>query len=141
MSEESAEPGREDRELPQEHIDSEWQQIVAGFGETPRVPAALDDVPGAKLTPASTDWDPLADDHETYVPPEPPPIPRPHHAADRFAWAAVLAGPVVVLLAFFFTLPGWIAALGGLAFVGGFATLIARKKDADRDEWDDGAVV
>jgi hypothetical protein len=130
----------ENEGLPQEKVDSEWQNIIAGFGEAPRMPAANDDVPGAQLTPASSDWDPLAEDTSTFVPPEPPPIPRPHHAVDRFAWAGLLGGPIVVLLAFFFTLPSWIAGLGALAFAGGFATLIARKND-DRDGPHDGAVV
>ena len=33
--------------LPQEKVDAEWQGIIAGFGEAPRMPAANDDVPGA----------------------------------------------------------------------------------------------
>lgn len=138
----TVDPMPDDNEgLPQEKVDAEWQAIVAGFGESPRMPAANDDVPGAQPTPASSDWDPLAEDTSTFVPPEPPPIPRPHHAVDRFAWAGALGGPIVVLIAFFFSLPTWIAALGGLAFAGGFATLIARKKDGEHDGPPDGAVV
>ena len=91
----------------------------------------------------AADADPLGEEHEHYVPPEPPPIPE-GDPVTRAAWAGVIGGPLFIVLA---TLLGW--GPGGLpglcavlAFVGGFITLVTRMSD-DRpdDDEDDGAVV
>ena len=61
------------------------------------------------------------------------------------AWAGLVGGPVLILLAAVLglSIDGWIlvAALG--AFLGGFATLVLRMGDrrSDDDGWDDGAVL
>lgn len=81
------------------------------------------------------DWD----DEPGFEPPEPPPIPRPRDTAARFAWAAALGGPVLILAT---NALGWdrlLAGVGVVATIGGFAALVARMKD--REDGDDGAVV
>lgn len=91
-------------------------------------------------------WTPAEDpDEGHYVPPEPPPLPRGDTTA-KFAWIAVLGGPALLLFDAFFwrEIAGWPAWVGLSAFLGGFATLVARMKDRDEDEPPDphgGAVV
>ncbi len=82
------------------------------------------------------------DDH--FVPDPPPPLPETDRVT-RLAWAGLIGGPVMIMLAAIFGigLQGWVlvAALG--AFLGGFTTLILRMGDrrSDDDGWDDGAVL
>ena len=90
--------------------------------------------------------DAAADDEEDdrYVPPPPPPLPRLDSVA-KGAWAALIGGPLYLLLA---TLLGWqvsglAALLAVAAFVGGFAVMIFRMGDGSSrgDGPDNGAVV
>ncbi|MGV9254020.1 hypothetical protein [Streptomyces sp. NPDC003697] len=92
--------------------------------------------------PSDDDFD--ADDEGHFVPPEPPPLPD-ADATARFAWLAVIGGPVLLLLAVLFRwdMTWWLATLGIGGFLGGFATLVMRMNPGD-DEDDDpgrGAVV
>ncbi|MBW1601660.1 hypothetical protein JJV70_05950 [Streptomyces sp. JJ66] len=113
---------------------------------------AADDAPVRSFTVYSPgagprDWkaaEPSADE-DHFIPPEPPPLPRPD-TTTKFAWLAVLGGPALllaaVLLQWDFT--WWISVLGVGGFLGGFATLVTRLRDGDEDDWDDpgrGAVV
>lgn len=92
--------------------------------------------------PSDDDFDENDEGH--FVPPEPPPLP----AADvtsRFAWLAVIGGPVLMLLAVLlqWNMTWWLTTLCVGGFLGGFATLVARMSHGD-DEDDDpgrGAVV
>ncbi|MFG3255904.1 hypothetical protein [Streptomyces sp. NPDC048172] len=94
------------------------------------------------------DWDGPDDDGDEghFVPPEPPPLPE-TDVTTKFAWLAVLGGPLLLLGAILFQvqLTWWIITLGVGGFLGGFATLVARMRDGrDDDDWDDpgrGAVV
>ncbi|GAA2078565.1 hypothetical protein GCM10009801_35540 [Streptomyces albiaxialis] len=93
------------------------------------------------------DWDgPDDEDEGHFVPPEPPPLPE-TDVTTKFAWLAVLGGPLLLLGAILFQvhLTWWIVTLGVGGFLGGFGTLIARMRDGrDDDDWDDpgrGAVV
>jgi hypothetical protein len=83
-------------------------------------------------------------DEDHFEPPPPPPIPLPD-TIGRFAWAAVLGGPLFLIVATVFDLEGsgWPAFLALGAFVGGFVTLVARMKDRPPTDLgdDDGAVV
>lgn len=84
-----------------------------------------------------------ADDH--FVPPEPPPLPE-VDTTTKFAWLAVLGGPLLLLLTVVLQeeMTWWILTLGIGGFLGGFATLVGRMNDDDGDDWDDpgrGAVV
>ncbi|GAA2757128.1 hypothetical protein [Actinopolymorpha rutila] len=78
---------------------------------------------------------------ERFVPPPPPPLPH-LDPVTKAAWAAMLGGPALLLLTVFVGgyLPGWTAAFGVLAFIGGFVTLVVRMKGGPPDD-DDGAIV
>ncbi|MFH8885547.1 hypothetical protein [Streptomyces californicus] len=85
-------------------------------------------------------------DEGHFVPPEPPPLPEADVTA-KFAWLAVLGGPVLMLVAVLFQweMTWWLTTLCVGGFLGGFATLVARMPhDDDDDGYDDpgrGAVV
>jgi hypothetical protein len=151
-----------------------WASIVAGFDQpvaadpVPRWPASEDVDPesdqdrgvrsGRVLRPAETTlgfdelrdaadaWVPedLEDPEDHFEPPTPPPVPLPD-AVNRFAWAAVLGGPLFLVISAILGLDvaGWPGLLGLGAFVGGFITLVARMEDRLPPDLggDDGAVV
>lgn len=92
--------------------------------------------------PSDDDFD--AGDEGHFVPPEPPPLPEADVTA-RFAWLAVVGGPVLLLVSVLlgWSMTWWLATLCIGGFLGGFATLVARMQ-SDDDEDDDpgrGAVV
>jgi hypothetical protein len=160
-----------DRYLEEIREEMAWATLVAGFDdpaedEVPRWPAS-EDVPaevdpdpdaavrGRVLRPAETSigFEELRDvvgavareepeDH--FQPPTPPPIPLPD-TISRAAWAALLGGPLFLIIATIFDLDvsGWAGLLALGAFVGGFVTLVARMEDRPPNDLggDDGAVV
>jgi len=84
------------------------------------------------------------DEDAHFVPPEPPPLPE-ADVTTKFAWIAVLGGPLL-LFAFVLLqleLVWWVELVGIGGFLGGFATLVARMRtdDDDDDTPDAGAVV
>ncbi|UUN26427.1 hypothetical protein [Streptomyces sp. FIT100] len=84
-------------------------------------------------------------DEGHFVPPEPPPLPEADTTA-KFAWLAVIGGPVLLLLAVLlqWDMTWWLTTLGVGGFLGGFATLVARMSHGDDEDDDDpgrGAVV
>ncbi|MEU8761860.1 hypothetical protein [Streptomyces sp. NPDC048659] len=90
-----------------------------------------------------------ADDSDEghFVPPEPPPLPE-ADTTTKFAWLAVIGGPVLMLLAVLlqWDMTWWLTTVCVGGFLGGFATLVGRMKhdDEDEDGYDDpgrGAVV
>ncbi|KUN18892.1 hypothetical protein AQJ23_38955 [Streptomyces antibioticus] len=92
--------------------------------------------------PTEEDFD--EDDEGHFVPPEPPPLPDADTTA-KFAWLAVLGGPLLLLLAVLlgWDMTWWLSTIGIGGFLGGFATLVMRMR-TDEDEDDDpgrGAVV
>ncbi|WP_314172713.1 hypothetical protein [Streptomyces winkii] len=112
---------------------------VYSAGSGPRdwsLPSPADDEPGSTGE----------EDEGHFVPPEPPPLPQ-SDTTSKFAWLAVLGGPLLLIFCVLFQqeLTWWIATLGVGGFLGGFATLVARMRDGrDEDDWDDpgrGAVV
>ncbi|WP_327385906.1 hypothetical protein [Streptomyces sp. NBC_01207] len=79
-----------------------------------------------------------------FVPPEPE-LPQ-ADTTSKFAWLAVVGGPVLLLLAVLlqWEMTWWLTTLGIGGFLGGFATLVARMATGDDDDDDDpgrGAVV
>lgn len=83
-------------------------------------------------------------DEGHFVPPEPPPLPDSEVTA-RFAWLAVIGGPVLMLVSVLlqWDMTWWLTTICIGGFLGGFVTLVARMKQDD-DESDDpgrGAVV
>ncbi|MFH8569609.1 hypothetical protein [Streptomyces sp. NPDC017993] len=85
--------------------------------------------------PSDDDFDESDEGH--FTPPEPPPLPE-ADVTTKFAWLAVLGGPLLLVLMVLFQQPvtWWISVLGIGGFLGGFATLVARMKHDDED--DDG---
>ncbi|MCI3902047.1 hypothetical protein AB0B67_07745 [Streptomyces spectabilis] len=93
--------------------------------------------------PSDDDFDEGDEGH--FVPPEPPPLPDADVTA-KFAWLAVIGGPLLLLLAVLlgWQMTWWLTTIGIGGFLGGFATLVARMKSGDDEENDDpgrGAVV
>jgi hypothetical protein len=103
-------------------------------------PAELDAITPEPL--GATPRPPADDEH--FEPPPPPPLPVPD-TLGRFAWAAVLGGPLFLVVAALFDLEvsGWPGFLALSAFMGGFVTLVARMEDRPPTDLgdDDGAVV
>ena len=157
-------------DLPPEQVDTLFADIVAGFDEVASDPvprwSVLEDAPegpsydaptpdsGSGRPPLSSRLlrsggdevgpAPAEDLDGHFVPPPPPPLPETDRVT-RLAWAAVLAGPTILVLATLLrlSLDGWVMMLALVAFVGGFGTLVARMRDRPRqdDGWDDGAVL
>ena len=130
-------------DLP-EHEKAAWDAIVADLSgqidlgpefprDSPKPPAAQ-----TAAQPAPPEAEDV-DEDEGYVPPTPPPIPKPSDAIGRFSWAAVIVGPLLVLITTLLEWDRWMADLGVILSIGGFVSLIWRMND--RDEDDDGAVV
>jgi len=89
------------------------------------------------------DFDETDEGH--FTPPEPPPLPK-ADVTTKFAWLAVVGGPLLLVAMVLLQQPvtWWITVLGIGGFLGGFATLVARMKDDDEDDNDlpgSGAVV
>jgi len=158
-------------DLPSEEVDSRFAELVAGFDDAPQDPvprwSVLEDAPDATPGPASDPTPaagsgrpplssrllrsgadsappPVENPEDHFVPPPPPPLPEADRVT-RLAWAALLGGPLLLVLSALLgiTLEGWVPALAVASFVGGFATLVARMRDRPRqdDGWDDGAVL
>ncbi|MFJ3514878.1 MULTISPECIES: hypothetical protein [unclassified Streptomyces] len=92
--------------------------------------------------PKDDDLTPAEEGH--FVPPEPE-LPE-ADTTSKFAWLAVVGGPVLLLLAVLlqWEMTWWLTTLGIGGFLGGFATLVARMAHGDEDDDDDpgrGAVV
>jgi hypothetical protein len=85
------------------------------------------------------------EDEGHFVPPEPPPLPE-ADVTTKFAWLAVLGGPLLIFAFILLQqdLPWWAVTAGVGGFLGGFATLVARMRpggDEDDDLPGGGAVV
>ncbi|QES50515.1 hypothetical protein DEJ50_24500 [Streptomyces venezuelae] len=87
--------------------------------------------------PGEDDLD--ATDEGHFVPPEPPPLPAADTTA-KFAWLAVVGGPVLLLLAVVlrWEMTWWLTTLGVGGFLGGFATLVGRMAHGDEEDDDPG---
>lgn len=88
-----------------------------------------------------SEYDPLSALDEHFVPPTPPKLPK-MRPATRWAILAIVVGfGLIISKEFSDAIPGGVA-LGVLAIVGGFATLVAgMRSDRESDDSDDGAVV
>ncbi len=84
---------------------------------------------------------PVPAEDEGYQPPDPPPV-QLGSWSTRLAWAGVLGGPLLLVIAVLSwqSMPRPLALLGVAAFVAGFAVLVARLP-LTHDEDDDGAQV
>jgi len=77
-----------------------------------------------------------------FEPAEPDPIPMPD-TIGRFAWAAALGGPLLIVVSAVLGLGSFVTTIALFASIGGFVTLVARKRDPDPDSDgpENGAVV
>ena len=165
---EDAERDRRRREeMAPQDIDSLFARIVADFDQDAQEPVppwpvaedasdtdtdtveALPERPPLssrllRSRPAENPAPPEDDSEGHYVPPPPPPLPETDRIT-RLAWAAMLGGPALIVLAAILNigLDSTIVVIALVAFLGGFGTLIARMRDrAPQDDgWDDGAVL
>ncbi|GAA1919821.1 hypothetical protein GCM10009837_51330 [Streptomyces durmitorensis] len=89
--------------------------------------------------PEASDDDLGEDDEGHFVPPEPPPLPAADVTA-KFAWLAVLGGPLLLLLAVLlgWQMTWWLTTLSIGGFLGGFGTLVSRMKGDDEEDEDPG---
>ncbi|MEW1721322.1 hypothetical protein [Streptomyces sp. NPDC093109] len=80
-----------------------------------------------------------AGDEGHFVPPEPPPLPE-SDVTSRFAWLAVIGGPVLMLVSVLlqWDMTWWLTTISVGGFLGGFATLVARMNDDDEENDDPG---
>ncbi|WP_406493539.1 hypothetical protein OG936_08165 [Streptomyces sp. NBC_00846] len=87
--------------------------------------------------PKDDDLDDSDEGH--FVPPEPPPLPEADVTA-KFAWLAVVGGPVLMLIAVLlrWDMTWWLTTICVGGFLGGFVTLVARMEDDDEDGDDPG---
>ncbi|MER6095432.1 hypothetical protein ABT154_06135 [Streptomyces sp. NPDC001728] len=123
--------------------------------ERPALGSSIVFAPGVGVRPPGPrDYSPAEPDDATggsdeghFVPPEPPPLPE-ADTTTKFAWLAVVGGPVLMLVAVLlqWDMTWWLTTLSIGGFLGGFATLVGRMKhdDEDDDGFDDpgrGAVV
>jgi hypothetical protein len=120
--------------------DAEWARIVSAF-ESEHGREVVDEEPATAPPPPPHEPDVLDRPDEHYEPPPPPPLPVPAPAS-LYAVLLVLAGVVLV------GAPGLVnlsqdvgLVLGVLAIAGGVALLVARMRDRNADDGDDGAVV
>lgn len=123
---------------PVPYDESEWERIVADLGdELPRASELPPDPVPAPGPPA-----PAADPEDTFVPPEPAPLPK-MDLISRLAWIGTLGGPILLFAGVL--APGVIgptAVTAGIAaFIAGFLTLVLRSPNEPEDGWDDGSVV
>ena len=124
--------------------DAEFDRIVAGFGQAPEFPELVEPEPEPEpesLLPAELAESPWIDD-EHFVPPDPPPVPRPR-GPRALAWLGLVATPLIglLLLVTHLSLPLVPFLLIG-AFVGSFGYLVGTMGDGPADSgWDDGAVL
>lgn len=130
------EPAPEARERWQADAPSE-EPPAEGTVLPPRRPQPSADEPDAYRDPIE-----LQDHDERFVPPEPPPLPRPR-GLRAVAWAGVFGSPAVLLICLIIgiSLPQLLAYVLVAGFVGGFVYLVWQMPRGPRDPFDDGAVV
>ncbi len=133
-------PGQSDRgpDLPLDAV-----RPVERPMEPPVAPARrAGDVPGDVPTGVDDVARTSSPDHEHFVPPDPPPIPRPTPAR-RLAWSGLFVPPILMLLAvvFTWTFPMWVSLALVASFVGGFVFLVVTMPNGEGDGFDDGAVL
>jgi hypothetical protein len=129
---------------PAEHLPPGVAGPLASAAGPPSTPRELPASAWRTWSPdRRLDDDPLGLD-EHYVPPEPPPVPRPH-TATLAAVLCIVAGFLLMVAPGLIGQPadGAASGLGAVALIGGCVALIYRLRDGRRsdDDKDDGAVV
>ncbi|AZS71380.1 hypothetical protein DDE74_10855 [Streptomyces lydicus] len=141
--------GKAEAAAPSEAAGKDGTGDGAGTGDAARPGSFVVFAPGvgprdwSAGKPSDDDFDETDEGH--FTPPEPPPLPK-ADVTTKFAWLAVVGGPLLLVAMVLLQQPvtWWITVLGIGGFLGGFATLVARMKDDDEDDNDlpgSGAVV
>lgn len=123
-----------------------WDAIVADLsGDMQLLPEPAPQQAPRELQPAKEEMDffDALDVIDAFEPPEPPPLRLPVDPLVRAGWAGVILGPAVMLANRSMHWGSFLTMLGGIAFLAGFATLIARMRNERDDDHDitGGAVV
>lgn len=152
--------------LTTEQVDRAWTQLVSDWESTdppppggsglssrlirrhgsPAVPATPDDDhdtperPPVGVGPRDYSVDDLDHLEEGFVPPEPPPLPRPRHTLDTVGWSGAIGGPVLLVANQVMSWGTWVSGVGVAGFMAGFVILVSRMRN-ERDHDDPGAVV
>lgn len=133
---------------------AEWQALSAGLqsegvgSNAPPVPRPsrrpgsfrIGDRPRFGAGSGPRDYTPPPED-DSWEPPEPPPATGSRMA--RLAWAGIIGGPLMLLLALiaFRNAPAWYVASGVAVFVAGCVIAFLQLPQRRRDPDDDGAEV
>jgi hypothetical protein len=140
---------RAEESRPELDLETAFADIVARYGDPAPAsgpwPRAEDVEPDPAVVTATPAPDPpeIAALDEHFVPPEVPPI-QGGDLVSRLAWAGVIGGPLVLLLAAVLggVVPSYLLATALLAFIGGFVVLVARMPaHPSTDDGQDGAVL
>ncbi len=123
-----------------------WRSIIDNYGDRPEIADEPEiEIPGSPRG-AFPEEEPEpqepVDVEEHFVPPTPPPLPRPEPRR-LLAWLGLFGVPAFVLLALMtgLNLPNWLGLILMVWFVGGFVYLVASMRPGAGDDYDDGAVL
>ncbi|MET3963574.1 hypothetical protein ABIE44_003508 [Marmoricola sp. OAE513] len=128
--------------------DALWRDIVDSYGDRPEFPDVVPEqepVPARPAPEVPHELDAAAwEDEGRFVPPEPPPVPRPR-GVRALAWFGLFGIPALMLVMVIahWSPPSPTGLLMIAWFVGGFGYLVATMngpRDPDSG-WDDGAVL
>ncbi|MBN8883285.1 MAG: hypothetical protein J0H73_13340 [Salana multivorans] len=121
--------------------DAEWRDLTGPLAAEPRR-FLLSDTPRIGAGTGPRDYSPPDDpDDESWHPEEPPPATG--STRTRLAWAGIIGGPLLMLLAVvtFGSAEVWFVGLSLVLFVGGCALGFSQLPKRHRDPDDDGAEV
>ena len=120
--------------------DDTWREIVENYGEAPDFPVAEPEPLPVEPDPDDVFEPTYLEDEERYVPPTPPPIPRPEPLR-LVAWGGVVLAPAILTIAMIINwrMPGILSLLVISWFLGGFGLLVWQLPKGPSDPWDDGA--
>ena len=128
--------------------DTAWKDIVDSYGDRPEFPEfPPEPAPRAEWPepePEPFELEATWEDEGHFVPPEPPPLPRPR-GLRALAWAGVFGMPALMILLVIvrWSPPSPVGLIMIVWFIGAFGYLVATMdgpRDPD-DDWDNGAVL
>lgn len=135
-------PGeRREDEGPERDWDAEWRELTAPLTSEPR-PHLLSDTPRVGPGQGPRDYSPPEiPDEDHWQPEEPPPVTS--STRTRLAWAGIISGPLLLVLAVVALgrAEVWFVGLSLVLFVVGCLLGLSQLPDRRRDPGDDGAEV
>lgn len=134
-------PPPEDDPERERDWDAEWQDLTAPLAAAPR-PHFLSDTPVVGAGQGPRDYSPSVDPDDEHWQPEVPP-PATGSTRTRLAWAGIIAGPLLLVLARVTIgyAEVWFVGLCLVLFVGGCLLGFTQLPRRDRDDGDSGAKV